>query len=68
MAQFEQGDLVEATALLSLKFPHYLEKIIVFKEQPYFVLESGASAYQKKTPPIEAILVLSLKSLLPPIS
>ncbi len=58
---------MEAAALLSLKFSPYLEQITIFKEQLYLVFESGASAYRKKTPPIEAFLVLSLKSLLPPI-
>ncbi len=59
---------METVVLLTLKFPPYLEQIKVFTDQLYLVLESGASAYRKKTPPIEAILVLSLKSLLPPIS
>ncbi len=68
MAQFEQGDLVEAAALVTLKFPPYLEQITVFQDQLYLVFESGASAYRQKTRPIEAILVLSLKSLMPSIS
>ncbi len=68
MAQFEQGDLVVAVALLTLKFPPHREQITFFKDQLYLGLESEASAYWQKTPPIEAILVLSLKSLLPPIS
>ncbi len=68
MTTARKEDLVAAAALLTLKFTPYLEQITVFQDPLYLVFESGVCAYRKKTPPIEAVLVLSLKSLLPPIS
>ena len=62
--QLLQGNLQENKALKVIKFPPYLEQITVDDNFLYVVFESGASAYQKKTSPINNILVLSIPQLL----
>jgi len=47
-----------------IKFPHYLEQIVVEKGQLYCLFESGAWAYRQKGGSIDEVVVLDLGTLL----
>ena len=56
--------LTRKHALRRIKFPHYLEQIVVEKGQLYCLFESGAWAYRQKGGSIDEVLVLDLATLL----
>lgn len=56
--------LTRKHALRRIKFPHYLEQIVVEKGQLYCLFESGAWAYRQKGGSIDEVVVLDLATLL----
>jgi len=56
--------LTRKHALRRIKFPHYLEQIVVQKGQLYCLFESGAWAYRQKGGSIDEVVVLDLATLL----